>query len=83
MILYFQLKPYVNAFQYCLKDFKLKKMVVEPKMTQSVESNEEPIDWFGSTGRRVQKPSLSSKILVQPIKVEPQLVEVQRSPAMH
>ena len=83
MILYFQLKPYVHAFQSCLKDFKLKKMVVEPKRTQLVESNEEPIDWFGSTGRRVQKPSLFSKILIQPIKVEPQSVEIQRSPAKH
>ena len=51
-------------------------MVVEPKMTQLVESNEELIDWFGSTGRRVLKPSLSSRMLVQPIKVEPQSVEV-------
>ena len=58
MISYFQLKLYINAFRSCLKGFKLKKIVVEPKMTQSVEWNEEPIDWFDLTSRRVQKPSL-------------------------
>ena len=31
-------------FKLILKGFKLKKLVVEPKMAQSVESNEEPID---------------------------------------
>ena len=47
-------------FQTCLKDFKLKKLVVEP--------DEEPIDpqlnWS-----RVQKNSLSSRTVVQPVKV--------------
>ena len=33
-----------NVFQICLKDFKLKKLVVEPKTAQPVEPNEEPID---------------------------------------
>ena len=33
-----------NIFQTCLKGFKLKKLVVEPKMTQPVEPDEESID---------------------------------------
>ena len=52
-------------------------MVVEPKMAQSVESDEEPIDLFSSIGQGVQKHSLSSKTLVQLVKIEPQLVEGQ------
>ena len=44
MISCFQLKPYVKYFSTYLKGFKLKKLVVEPKMTQSVEPNEEPIE---------------------------------------
>ena len=39
-------------------------MVVEPKMAQPVESNDELVDLFNLTGRGMQKPSLSSKILV-------------------
>ena len=66
-----------NVFQTCLKGFKLKKLVVEPKMTQPVESDKELIGLFISTSRNVQKPSLSSRILVQLVKVEPQPVEVQ------
>ena len=31
-------------FQTCLKGFKLKKLVVEPKIAQPVESDEEPVD---------------------------------------
>ena len=58
-----------NASQFCLKGFNLKMMVVEPKMVQSVESNEEPIDLFSSTDRRVQTPFLSSRTVVQPVKV--------------
>ena len=43
------------SFKLVLKDFKLKKLVVEPKMAQLVELDEEPVDrqlnWsrFGST----------------------------------
>ena len=33
-----------NVFQTCLKGFKLKKLVIEPKTAQPVESDEEPID---------------------------------------
>ena len=73
-----------NVFQSCLKGFKLKKMVVELKTTQpvepdeeSVELDEEPIDLFNSIGQGVQKPSLFSRMLVQPVKVQPQLVEFQ------
>ena len=33
-----------NVFQNCLKGFKLKKLVIEPKMAQSVEPDEEPVE---------------------------------------
>ena len=66
-----------NASQFCLKGFNLKMMVVEPKMAQSVESNEELVDLFSSTDRMVQTPSLSSRMVVQPVKIEPQPVEVE------
>ena len=62
-----------NVFETCLKGFKL--IVVEPKMAQPVELNEESIDLFSSIGREGAKPSLSSKILVQPIEVGPQSVK--------
>ena len=42
-------------------------MVVEPKMAQPVESNDEPVDLFNLTGQGMQKPSLSSRMLVQSI----------------
>ena len=58
-----------NAFQSCLKGFKLKIMVVEPKTTQLVESDKEPVNLFSSTGQGVQKPFFSSKTLVQLIEV--------------
>ena len=67
----------LNVFQTCLKGFNLKMMVVEPKMAKSVESNEELVDLFSSTDRRVQTPSLSSRMVVQPVKIEPQLIEVE------
>ena len=38
-----------NAFQTCLKGFKLKMMIVEPKMAQPVELDEELVDLFSST----------------------------------
>ena len=31
-------------FQTCLKGFKLKKLVVEPKMAQPVELDEKPVN---------------------------------------
>ena len=43
-----------NVFQTCLKGFKLKKLVVEPKTAQPVEPDEEPVD-PSSTGQGVQK----------------------------
>ena len=62
-----------NAFQYCLKGFKLKLMVVEPKMAQlveldeeSVEPDEEPVDLFNLIGRPVQLNR--STCLAQPVK---------------
>ena len=33
-----------NSFQTCLKGFKLKELVVEPKMAQLVEPDEESVD---------------------------------------
>ena len=39
-----------NAFQTCLKGFKLKIMVVEQKMSQLVESNEKLVDLFSLLG---------------------------------
>ena len=45
MISCFQLKPCVKCFSNLFKKvFKLKKLVVEPKMAQPVELDEEPID---------------------------------------
>ena len=56
-----------NVFQTCLKDFKLKNIVVEPKTAQPVKPDEKPVDLFSSIGWKVQKPSLCSRILVQPV----------------
>ena len=42
-------------------------MVVESKTAQPVESNEEPVYLFSSTDQKVQKLSLSSRMLIQPI----------------
>ena len=40
-----QLKPWVKCFSNLFKKvFKLKKLVIDPKTTQSVELNEEPVD---------------------------------------
>ena len=64
-----------NAFQTCLKGFKLKKMVVKPKTAQLVEPSEETIDQLSSNGREVQKSYLSFRTFVQPVEVEPQLVK--------
>ena len=69
-----------NAFQFCLKDFKLKMIVVEPKIAQLVEL----VNLFNSTCQTVQKPlSLSFRMLVQLVKVEFQSIEVQRSLVKH
>ena len=76
----------LNYFQTCFKAFKLKKIIVEPKMAQSieestqlVESDEELVDLFSSTDRWVQKPSLSLffsfRTLVQQVKVGSQPIE--------
>ena len=59
-----------NTFQSCLKGFKLTRIVVEPNTTQSVEPDEELVDLFSSSGRGVQKPSLSSRMFVQSIEVQ-------------
>ena len=50
----------LNYFQTCFKGFKLKKIIVEPKMaqpigesTQLVEFDEELVNLFSSTDRRM------------------------------
>ena len=50
-------------------------MVVEPKLVQLVEPNEELVNLLSSTGWMVQKPYLFSGMLVQPVKVQPQPVD--------
>ena len=79
-----------NVFQTCFKGFNLKKLVVEPKTAQ-------PVDSQLNRSRSVKQPSLSSRTVVQPVKVEPQSVDphlnfsrsgqgavkVQWSPAKH
>ena len=72
-----------NVLQTCLKCFKLKMMIVELKMAQPIESDKEPIDMLSSIGRMVQKSYLSSRTLVQTVKVKLQLVEVHRSLAKY
>ena len=62
-------------FQTCLKGFKLKRLVVEPKMAQPVELDEKPVNPQLNQLRSAKKPSLSSKMVIQPIKVELQLVD--------
>ena len=76
MISYVQLKPCVNFFfSNLFKRFEVEKMVVEPKMAQLIKPNEEPINLISSTSWKVQKPSISSKILVWLVKIRPHLVE--------
>ena len=64
-----------NIFQTCLKGFKLKKLVVELKKTQPVEPNEELINPQFNQSRGAKKPSLSSRMIVQSVKVESQPVD--------
>ena len=66
MISCFQLNLVSNVFQTCLKGFKLN---VEPKMAQPVEPDEEPVNPQLNRSRGAKKPSLSSKTVVQPVKV--------------
>ena len=46
-----------NAFQICLKCFKLKKLVVEPKTVQPVEPDEELVDRQLNRSRSWSTPS--------------------------
>ena len=62
-------------------------MIVESKTAQPIEPDEELINLqlnqsrnqstLGSNGRGMQKPFLSSRMLVQSVNVEPQPVEVR------
>ena len=63
-----------NVFQTCLKGFKLRKLVVEPKTAQPIEPDKESVDPQLNWLRGVKKHSLSSRMIIQPVKVEPQLV---------
>ena len=63
-----------NVSQTCLKGFKLKKLVVEPKTAQPIEPDKESVDPQLNWLRGVKKHSLSSRMIIQPVKVEPQLV---------
>ena len=53
-----------NIFQICLKGFKLKKLVVEPKTAQPVEPDEEQVDPQLNWSRGAKKTSLSSRTVV-------------------
>ena len=64
-----------NVFQICLKGFKLKKLVIEPKTAQPVELDKEPVDPQLNRLRSVKKPYLSSRTVVQSVKVEPQPID--------
>ena len=55
-----------NVFQTCLKGFKLKKLVVEPKTAQPIEPDKESVDPQLNWLRGVKKHSLSSRMIVQP-----------------
>ena len=54
-------------FQTCLKGFKLKKLVVEPKTTQPVELDEEPVNPQLNRSMSAKQPFLSSRTVVQPV----------------
>ena len=62
-------------------------MIVESKMAQPVEPDEEPVNRFSSIGRKMKKHSFYSRMLVQPVEVRSRfdqgVVEVQRSPTKH
>ena len=51
----------LNIFQTCFKGFKLKKLIVEPKMTQSVESDEESVDHQPNRSRSGSTPSSTGR----------------------
>ena len=53
-----------NVFQTCLKGFKLKRLVVEPKTAQLVKPNEESVDPPNSTGRPPAQSIEGAKNLV-------------------
>ena len=44
-------------FKFVLKGFKLKKLVVEPKTTQPVEPDEEPVDRQLNRSRSMSTPN--------------------------
>ena len=54
--------------QLVLKGFKLKKLVVEPKMAHPVQPNEELIDSPAQPVEKCKEPSLF-RTIVQPVKV--------------
>ena len=67
MISCFQLKPYVKCFSNLFKKvFKLKKLVVKPKMAQPVELDEEPVDRQLNRSRSGSTPSSTGRGSGQP-----------------
>ena len=48
-------------FKLVLKDFKLKKLVVKPKMAQPVELDEEPVDRQLNRSRSGSTPSSTGR----------------------
>ena len=58
-----------NVFQTCLKGFKLKKLLVEPKMAQPIELDEESVDPSTQPVEGCKKHSLSFRMVVQSVNV--------------
>ena len=52
-------------FQTCLKGFKSKKLVVEPKTTQSVEPDEEPVNHQLNRSRSESTPDSTGQVYEQ------------------
>ena len=70
MISCFQLKSCIKCvYKICLKDFKLKKLGVEPKTAQPVESDEERVNPPVQQVEGCKKSFLSSRTVVQPVKM--------------
>ena len=87
-----------NVFQTCLKGFKLKRLVVEPNMAQSIELDKESINHRLNRSRSGSTPNStgqgSGRLPAQPVegakkklyfssRTVVQPVGVQRSPTKH
>ena len=72
-----------NVLQTCLKDFKLKKLVVEQKTVQPVEPEEEPVDPQLNRSRSAKNLLSLLEWLFNRLRSSQGAIEVQRSPAKH